>query len=123
MIVYPSQGTEMEGEGKEPDEEVGTLFLSRSCLALIWDGGGCKEKWGVLVREVGERWGWREGNLCHCVGGSKKMRMDGEGGVGTDTYRAKRQQSLTSGSAGWPWEPKAGIKCSGHRLNLSVNVT
>lgn len=43
----------MEGEGKEPDEEVGTLFLSRSCLALIWHGGGCNEKWGVLVKEVG----------------------------------------------------------------------
>lgn len=68
MVRSPPQGRETEGEGKEPDEEVGTLFLSRSCLALIWDGGGCEEKWGVVARE---EWGWREGNLCRCVGGRR----------------------------------------------------
>lgn len=43
----------MEGEGREPDEEVGSQFSSRSCLALIWDGGGCEEKWGVMARGGG----------------------------------------------------------------------
>lgn len=45
-MLYPPREKEMEGEGREPDEEVGTRFLSRSCLALMWDGGGCDEKWG-----------------------------------------------------------------------------
>lgn len=45
-MLYPPRGKETEGEGREPDEEVGSQFSSRSCLALIWDGGGCEEKWG-----------------------------------------------------------------------------
>lgn len=68
-MLYPPQGRETEGERKEPDEEVDTLFLSRSCLALIWNGGGCEEKWGVVARE---KWGCKGGNLCHCVGGGRR---------------------------------------------------
>ena len=50
-MLYLPRGKETEGEGREPDEEVGSQFSSRSCLALIWDGGGCEEKWGVMARE------------------------------------------------------------------------
>lgn len=61
--------TVREGDGKGSNEEEGNQFLSRSCLALIWDGGGCEEKVGVVVAEGEEKWGQSKGNLCRCVGG------------------------------------------------------
>lgn len=62
----------------------------------------------------------------------KGVRMDLEGGGGDSWQRwrggrlglaLRRHQSLTSGSVGWRWEPRAGIKCSGQELSLSVSVT
>lgn len=47
----------------EPDEEVGAGSLSRSSLALMWDGGGCEDK--------------GEGDLCQCVGGRGGNREKG----------------------------------------------
>lgn len=72
------------------------------------------------------------GNLscccCCCVGGGKGSRKKMGWGrrlgeVKRHQHGGKQQQSFTSGSVGWCSEPKAGIKCSGHELNLSVNVT
>lgn len=91
-------------------------------LALKWDGGGCEEEWGG---EKGGRWRWRDGNLDGCVGGSKRGKKWEWMGwrVGWHRWGAGRQQSFTSGSAGRCREPKARIKCSGHELSLSINVT
>lgn len=63
-MLYPPRGKETEGEGREPDEEVGSQFSSRSCLALIWDGGGCEEKWGGDGEGGGEREEWELASLC-----------------------------------------------------------
>lgn len=54
MLHPPPPGKE---EGREPDEEVGTLssYPEAAWLALIWDGGGCEEKWGGERGEGGRR--------------------------------------------------------------------
>lgn len=59
--------TMRERDGRGPDEEVGTQFLSRSCLAIIWDGGGCEEKVGVVAAEGRERSGDRGKGTCIVV--------------------------------------------------------